>query len=85
MLMIQTVINREAEPVQRWVADNCLVLNLKKGKTEFVIYGSRLSNHPPCQITINSVEINHPEFYEYLGVILDRHLNRISLIEFTKE
>ena len=72
---IQAVINHEAERVQRWVAENCLVLNLKKGKTEFVLYGSRLSNQPPCEIKINSVELNHPVSYKYLGVILDNHLN----------
>ena len=49
---IQAVIDREAERIQRWVAENCPVL-----------YGSRLSNQPPCEIKINSVELNRPVSY----------------------
>ena len=35
---IEGVINNEAKSVQHWVAENCLVLNLKNGKTEFAMY-----------------------------------------------
>lgn len=72
---IEKLINEEAEIVQRWVNDNCLLLNLKKGKTEFVLYGSRPSKQPNCLININTVELNRPESYQYLGVTLDQHLN----------
>ena len=38
---IELIINQEADIIQCWMNDNCLVLNLKKGKTELVVYGSR--------------------------------------------
>ena len=46
---IEYIINQEADAIQRWVNDNCLLLNFKKGKTEFVVYGSRLNNQPDLQ------------------------------------
>ncbi|XP_057294693.1 uncharacterized protein LOC130623235 [Hydractinia symbiolongicarpus] len=49
---IEKLINEEAEIVQRWVNDNCLLLNLKKGKTEFVLY--MVPVHPNNQIRICS-------------------------------
>ena len=55
---------------------NCLILNLKKGKTEFVLYGAQqnLRNHSTCNININAVPINEEQQHTYLGVNLDKHL-----------
>ena len=58
--------------------ENCLILNPKKGKTEFVIFATRKSAQQPAKIVIDNNIINQPDSYEYLGIKLDDHLNMIS-------
>lgn len=77
---IEKCINSDAEKVFRWMQDNCLILNPKKGKTEFVTFTSR-SRNTQINITINNNEIHQPAFYEYLGVIMDSHLNMSSHLQ----
>ena len=38
---IKSVLNSESDIIHQWITENCLILNLKKGKTEFVLYGSK--------------------------------------------
>lgn len=71
---IEQTINEEAEKISQWINENCLILNLKKGKTEFVLYGSKMEKYK-CDIIIEQTQINQPSSYEYLGVTLDKHLN----------
>ena len=74
ILDIEKVINQEAELIQTWIKENCLVLNKKKGKTEFILYRSK-RNGNNCIIKVGNDETNQPQSYEYLGVTLDSHLN----------
>ena len=73
---IQNVLTNEADRVASWIRENNLALNLKKGKTEFVLYGShqKLSRMSKCEITINNSVISESSAYCYLGVTLDNHL-----------
>lgn len=82
---IEKRLNEEAEIVERWVNDNCLLLNQKKGKTEFILYCSRPSKQPKCLIKINNIELNQSDSYKYLGVSLGRHLNSNSHYKRTRE
>ena len=61
-------------------------LNLKKGKTEFVLYGSskKLSTQPDISININNTVINEVTTYRYLGVSLDNHLTLQQFVIYTK-
>ena len=45
---IEEIINKEVQRVADWLRENILVINLKKRKTEFVLYGTakRLKTHP---------------------------------------
>ena len=74
ILDIEKVINQEAELIQMWIKENCLVLNKKKGRTEFILYQSK-RNGNNCIIKVGNDEINQPQSYEYLGITLDSHLN----------
>ena len=38
--VIENTINKEISKITDWFQDNLLVLNLNKGKTEFVLYGT---------------------------------------------
>ena len=77
---IEKCINSDAEKVNKWMKENCLVLNPKRGKTEFVMFASRARNEP-VKVTIDGNVINQPNLYEYLGVKLDSHLNMYSQFE----
>jgi len=74
---IESILNSEIQLVANWMNDNGLILNLKKGKTEFVLYGAsqNLRKQADCVIKINSVPINEETHYNYLGVVLDSSLS----------
>lgn len=57
---IEKSINSDLELVSKWLASNDLIVNLKRGKTEFVLYGSpqKISRQPDCNITVNATPIN---------------------------
>jgi len=73
---VAIVLNTEIQKIADWMNENCLILNLKKGKTEFVLYGSQqnLRKQGTCNININAAPINEEHQYTYLGVNLDKHL-----------
>jgi hypothetical protein len=79
---IEESINSDLELVSQWLVSNNLIVNLKRGKTEFVLYGSpqKLSRQSECNITMNTTIINQAKEYEYLGVTLDRHLTLSSQV-----
>ena len=76
-IIIQNTLNYDANKISSWFLQNNLFLNLKKGKTEFLLFGTpqKLKKLPKIQITINGVIVNEVVSYKYLGVILDKHLN----------
>ena len=57
---IESNLNSELTNLARWFSNNKLVLNLKKGKTEFVLFGSskKLRKSPKVQVKINETPIN---------------------------
>ena len=77
---IEKCINADANRINQWMNENCLILNPKKGKTEFIIFASRQRNET-ANIVIDNNVINQPELYEYLGVELDSHLNLNSHLQ----
>ena len=51
-----------------WFNNNNIILNLKLGKKELVIYGSEFN------VELKGSKINHATHYEYLGVSMDQHV-----------
>ena len=74
---IEHFVNEDANAVFKWMSENCLILNPKKGKTEFLLFASK-KREIPVKIVIDENVINQPETYEYLGIKLDSHLNMSS-------
>ena len=76
---IQTHLSEDCHNLSSWFRDNELVLNLKKGKTECMIFGTakRLNalNGRQLALTVNGTLINTTSSYKYLGVNLDSSLN----------
>ena len=80
---VEEVLNQEANLVGKWFSNNNLILNLKKGKTELVIYGTsqKLAKQPSCNVSLNGTPINQATSYEYLGITLDNHLTMSMQID----
>ena len=69
---VERVLNTEVGYIVKWFDKKNLILNIKKGKTEFVLY--RSSKKLSTQADI-SIKINNITTYKYLGVSLDNHLS----------
>ena len=63
-----------------WLDKNRLVINLKQGETDYVLFGmsKKLSKARNSNIVFRSVAVNEVESYEYLGVNMDKSLNYIE-------
>ena len=78
VINIESTLNNEVNRVAKWMSDNHLTLNLKKGKTDFILYGTakRLGKQTyNINVCINGTKVNKATKYKYLGVLLDQHLN----------
>ena len=83
---IETVINLELVNISSWMTSNKLCFNIasdsnQKGKTEFVLYGTRQRKLAateqlvePIEIQIDGRTIPTVQNYKYLGVWLDENL-----------
>ena len=75
---IENVLNAEMKRIGTYCKENELLLNLKKGKTEIMLFGTakRLNNSvKELKIIYNNKTINFVKQYTYLGNVLDNHLN----------
>ena len=75
--IIENTLNRELEEVERSLYENELVINLKNGKSEVVLFGTakRLSlKDRELNIKYRGTEINITKEYTYLGYTLDNTL-----------
>ena len=78
MKKIKKVLSQDLCTVSKWLQENELVLNLKKGKTEVMLFDTKKRlNQQEREIEINyqSQHINNTNNYKYLGVQLDPSLN----------
>jgi hypothetical protein len=73
--LIQKHINADLENIYRYFNSNELIINLKKGKTEAMLFGTskRLTNKN-LDIFYNEVKIIFVTSYKYLGNIIDNTL-----------
>ena len=76
---IQHNLGEDIKSLADWFRDNELVINLKKGKTEVMLFGTakRLNcfDGKELNLTVNGCRINTTTTYKYLGVHLDPTLN----------
>jgi hypothetical protein len=75
---IEKILSEELSAVSTWLQENELILNIKKGKTEIMVFGTKARlNKQDRQIEVKY--LSHPisvtQSYKYLGVLLDPSLN----------
>ena len=76
--IIENTLNLEIQNLYKYLAENELIINLKPGKTEAMLFGSskRLAKNPKqLRLTYNGTDICFTKRYKYLGTIVDPSLN----------
>ena len=74
IIQLELKLTKEMENVKKYLYDNELVINLKKGKTETMLFttAKRHSKLPkPFKIKFNDEVINNTTTYTYLGNLID--------------
>ena len=73
---IETTLNQEFNLITKWISNNKLIINLKPGKTESIIFGTprKLSNMQDLEVYLNTTKVNAVKSYEYLGITMDSTL-----------
>ena len=76
---VEEKLNNDLEHLKAWFDENELLLNLKKGKTESMIFGTakRLgkTEKKEMRVEVNGTSIAGVSSYKYLGIYLDQTLN----------
>ena len=78
---IEQSLNKDINNLSKWLCDNELIMNLKVGKTEAMLFGTgkhlSLLNGRQLNIKIREITINCTMEYKYFGIVLDRTLNLV--------
>ena len=75
--VIEETLTAEMTSIGKWLDNNRLIINLKKGKTESMLFGTakRLYSQSDLKVSLKENFINFVSGYKYLGVTLDPSLN----------
>ena len=77
--IIENHLNDDVQTLASWFCENELIMNLKKGKSETMLFGTskrlNLVNGRHLNIKVDGTCINCTTSYKYLGVALDPSLN----------
>jgi len=69
---VNSTLNDEITNVQRFLADNELIINLKKGKTESMLFSTaKKLSETNLELYYNNTVINATDHYKYLGISID--------------
>ena len=74
--LIRDTLNIELQSVERYLIENDLIINLKKGKTETMLIGTsqKLKKSENFNLSYNNIDINNTHSYTYLGCTVDYKL-----------
>ena len=77
---IESVLNSELENTFRYFIKNDLIVNLRKGKTEALLFGTRRRLnmlHGKLALKFGPFEINSTDNYKHLESVINESLNLI--------
>ena len=75
LYIVQSNLNRDIESLAEFFDLNQLIINLKKGKTECMLFGTaKRMKDQQLQLLYRGVKVNFVTLYKYLGNILDNTL-----------
>ena len=75
--VIENTLSANMTVIKKWLDKNRLIINLKKGKTESMLFGTvkRLCSHGDLKVSLQGHLINFTSKYKYLGMHLDPSLS----------
>ena len=73
---VNDTLNAEIVNVKRFLTDNELIVNLKKGKTEAMLFSTakKLNESDKLELLYGDTPINNTNIYRYLGISIDPEL-----------
>ena len=82
--IIQETLNIELQNIAKYFRNNELIINLKKGKTEAILFGTaRKCNKKEINILYQDQAVNTVKSYKYLGCLLDSTLSMNQHFDIT--
>ena len=82
--LIQSKLTDDMNIISDWLDSNDLIMNLKQGKTETMLFGTAKSLNKflnqPFEVSISDRIINNTSLYKYLGMKLDPTLSHLTHI-----
>ena len=81
--VIENTLSTNMTVIRNWLDKNRLIINLKKGKTESMLFGTakRLCSHSDLKVSLQGHLINFTSKYKYLGMHLDPSLSMSDHLE----
>ena len=79
---IESVLNSELENIFRYFIKNDFVINLRKGKTEALLFGTRRKLnmlYGKLASKLGSSEIHSTNSYKYLGSVINKSLTQMKI------
>ena len=75
--IIESKLSQDMAAIDTWCQENDLILNLNKGKTEAMMFGTNksLKSHPSLNVCYQHNAVEVTKSYKYLGVEIDSTLN----------
>ena len=82
---INTILNNEIGNIRRYFVENELIVNLKRGKTEAMLFSTprKLKNENSLELFYGETPINTTKNYKYLGITIDPELRLQNHFEKT--
>ena len=77
-MIIESRLSADMQSISNWCSNNEVILNLKKGKTELMMFGTakNLSSQPiALDVKYNNQTVHVTSLYKYLGILLTPSLN----------
>ena len=72
---IEKSLSSDFKAIANWMTENELIVNMKKGKTECMLFGTKQKiKEKRLDVTYRDQTINNTTVYKYLGVKLDQTL-----------
>ena len=76
--MIEKQLSEDMEAIDKWCRDNELILNLKKGKTETIMFGTKqmlFKHKDELKVSYQNKPVSTCVTYKYLGITIGSSLN----------
>ena len=82
--VINSKLTKDMDAIAKWLDQNALIINLKKGKTESLLFGTSqriAKQNETLNVMYQGDNVLNTSHYKYLGIEIDSSLNLKSHFE----